>query len=70
MRGYRSTNAGCCTHPGDPELTGHLLQLFLLEKLLLRSNDMNNEQAALVESPVLILLDLLERTALFSIGDG
>ena len=70
LSGYCSTIAGCCTHPGDPELTGHLLQLFLLEKLLLRSNDMNNEQAALVESPVLILLDLLERTALFSIGDG
>lgn len=67
--GYCRAIAGCCTHPGEPELTGYMLQLFLVEKLLFEFNRMNNDEAALTESSVLILLDLFEQTTLFSIGE-
>ncbi len=67
--GYSRAIAGCCTHPGEPELTGYMLQLFLVEKLLFEFNRMNNDEAALTESSVLILLDLFEQTTLFSIGE-
>lgn len=70
LGGYCSAIAGCCTHPGEPELTGHLLQLFLMEKLFSEINDMDNDEATLMEASALILLDLIEQTALFSIGDG
>ncbi len=69
LTGYCNTIAGCCTHPSDKGLTRHLLQFFLMKIILSRINDMDEDKAALVETSMLVLLDLFEQTELLSISN-
>ncbi len=64
LGGYYDAIAGCCTHPNSAELSRDLLQLFLIDRLLLEFNRLDADQAALLESFVLILFDFLEQTTL------
>ncbi|WP_430233699.1 maltose alpha-D-glucosyltransferase [Nitrosomonas communis] len=65
MSGYQLSIAGCCAYPTDPIQAQKLLELFLLEKILDELSLALDERSNGLESVMLLLLDLIEQTALF-----
>ncbi|SFI18647.1 maltose alpha-D-glucosyltransferase [Nitrosomonas sp. Nm34] len=65
MSGYQSSIAGCCSYPTDPIQAQKLLELFLLEKILDELSLALDERSSGLESVMLLLLDLIEQTALW-----
>ncbi len=65
MSGYQSSIAGCCAYPTEPIQAQKLLELFLLEKILDELSLTLVERSSGLESVMLLLLDLIEQTALF-----
>ncbi|SFL56399.1 maltose alpha-D-glucosyltransferase [Nitrosomonas communis] len=66
MSGYQSSIAGCCAYPTDLVEAQKLLELFLLEKILDELSLALDERSSGLESVMLLLLDLIEQTALFA----
>ncbi|SDY92889.1 maltose alpha-D-glucosyltransferase [Nitrosomonas sp. Nm33] len=69
MSGYQSAIAGCCAYPAELAQAHKLLELFLLEKILDELGITLVEQPSRSESVMLLLLDLIEQTALFPGGN-
>jgi maltose alpha-D-glucosyltransferase/alpha-amylase len=65
MSGYQPSIAGCCAYPSDPIQAQKLLELFLLEKILDKLSLALDERSSGLESVMLLLLDLIEQTALW-----